>query len=415
MGSQSAALSSRNRPSDMLTPAPQKKTKSDFLKIINLPRKTLASLDTQLIFGVLDECVQQMGIVSLLHTLLRCTEALSLSLGEEVVRALKEHQRLGEMYQAVVLDGGLNQGELGEQHAKSKEVQDSFRNILRIFRVRQYTGLDLLKGLGPNTEERMESQKLRDGMCELWEVASERLLTSPAEKRERSQMMREVSLLHHENQELIDSLDKEVAMAIKHRDTEISTLTKKMHQLKSSLHRMEKGLEEFVVRTQQEAEKQSQSDKKTSEGKTACVQEEANQLRAQFKNVIAENRERELALRKKKYKEETEIENWIQKYDAEMGEKQTELEELMNIYEEEKAELTELEEHFAILDLEYSQIMEERQQAQEQREQQERDRELHSQAAIIIQAHWRGFCVRKAMKAKAKPKKGKKGKGKKGK
>lgn len=85
------------------------------------------------------------------------------------------------------------------------------------------------------------------------------------------------------------------------------------------------------------------------------------------------------------------------------------------MHEQDKTELKELEELFAVMDLEYSQIMEERREAQEKREQQEKEREMQSQAATIIQAHWRGFCVRKAMKASAKPKKGKKGKGKKGK
>lgn len=61
---------------------------------------------------------------------------------------------------------------------------------------------------------------------------------------------------------------------------------------------MEKGLEESVVRTQQDAEKQCQSEKKTSEGKIARMQQEANQLRAQFNNVISANRESELELRK---------------------------------------------------------------------------------------------------------------------
>lgn len=75
-------------------------------------------------------------------------------------------------------------------------------------------------------------------------------------------------------------------------------LKNKVDQLGSSLHQMENGLEEFVVRTQQDAEKQSQSDKKTSEGKRARLQQEANQLRAQLNNVIAANRERELELRK---------------------------------------------------------------------------------------------------------------------
>ncbi len=61
---------------------------------------------------------------------------------------------------------------------------------------------------------------------------------------------------------------------------------------------MEKGLEDFIVRTQQNAEKQSHSDRKSSEGKRARLQQEASQLRAQLNNVTAEDREGKLALRK---------------------------------------------------------------------------------------------------------------------
>ncbi|XP_016143696.1 dynein regulatory complex protein 10 isoform X1 [Sinocyclocheilus grahami] len=413
MGSKPDAVPPEDRLSDAAT-LPNK-TKADYLKTINPSRKTLSSLEAKLIFGVLDECIHQMQIVSLLPTLLSSPEALSQSLGEEVVHALKEHQRLGEKYPAMVLDASFEQSELKEQLAKlTKAVQDSFHNIMRLLRATPTTR-EVLKGVEPNTGGEMETQKLKEGLCELREIVLERLLTTPAEERERREMMLEVSLRHSANQELINSLEKEVASAIKDKDTESSTLNNKVHQLRNSLHQMEKGLEDFIVRTQQDAEKQSQSDTKTSEGKGARLQQEASQLRAQLNNVTEGDRERELALRKKKYKEETEIENWIQKYDTEIGEKQTELEEMTRMYETDMAELRALEEHSAVLDLEYSQIMEERQEAQKQREQQEREREMQSQAATVVQAHWRGFCVRKAMKANAKPKKGKKGKGKKGK
>ncbi|KAA0716651.1 IQ domain-containing protein D [Triplophysa tibetana] len=415
MASKSPVPAAEDRLSHTLAHYIPNRTRTDFLRLVSPSKKTLGSLEAKLISGVLDDCIHQLEIVSLLPTLLICPEKFSLDLGEELARALKEHHTLGERHQAITLDKSLDGSKLRKQQAESiKSVQDSFRDILRHLR-KCLTTKEILKDVEPNIEEETVSQKLRDGLCELKEVVLERLLTTSAEEQERSQVMQEVSLHHHVILELIDSLDKEVSMAIKDRDTEISMLTCTINQLKSSLDKTEKGLEEFVVRTQQEAEKQNKSDKKTSEGKRAHVQQEVDQMRAQLNAVIAQYMERERELRKKKYKEESEIETLIQKYDSEMGEKQAELDEVTQRYEEEKAELGELEEHAAVLELEYTQIMEERQQAQKKREQQERERELHSQAAVVIQAAWRGFCVRKAMKAKAKPKKGKKGKGKKGK
>ena len=81
----------------------------------------------------------------------------------------------------------------------------------------------------------------------------------------------------------------------------ISQISKKNHvikKLKSSLHQMEKLSEDFVSRTQQDAEKQSQADVKASEGKQTRLQQEFNQLTVQLNNLIIENKEAESALRK---------------------------------------------------------------------------------------------------------------------
>lgn len=45
------------------------------------------------------------------------------------------------------------------------------------------------------------------------------------------------------------------------------------------------------------------------------------------------------------------MENWIQKYDQEMGEKQDEYEEIDDVYTKEKKQLHELEERFKTLEV----------------------------------------------------------------
>lgn len=45
------------------------------------------------------------------------------------------------------------------------------------------------------------------------------------------------------------------------------------------------------------------------------------------------------------------MENWIQKYDGEMGEKQDEYEEIDEVYTKEKKQLHELEERFKTLEV----------------------------------------------------------------
>ncbi len=77
--------------------------------------------------------------------------------------------------------------------------------------------------------------------------------------------------------------------------------------------------------------------------------------------------------------------------------------------------MRELENPFSLLEVECNQIQERRQREEEKRQEEMRKLELKTKAAIFVQAWWRGYCTRKALKNKGKSKKGKKGKGKKSK
>lgn len=82
-------------------------------------------------------------------------------------------------------------------------------------------------------------------------------------------------------------------------------------------------------------------------------------------------------------------------------------------YEGELEELKEAEMHISALEAEYSHVQERRRLAEEKREEELRELELKTRAAILAQAWWRGYSIRKALKNKGKSKKAKKGKGKK--
>uniref|UniRef100_A0A8C0H9C8 Dynein regulatory complex protein 10 n=1 Tax=Chelonoidis abingdonii TaxID=106734 RepID=A0A8C0H9C8_CHEAB len=195
------------------------------------------------------------------------------------------------------------------------------------------------------------------------------------------------------------------------RESQKPLMIRAIMDLKSHLLHLEKSSESHIQRTKQEAEKLQKGELRVSQAKCAKIQQDIHQLRAQLNVLIIDNRDSELALRKKKYKVEMEIENWIQKYDADMGEKQTEFEEVDAVYTEEKAQLAELKEKYAVLEQEYSQIKEERRRSQEKKERAERELAIMVRAATHIQAFWKGYLVRSLLKSKRK----KKGKGKKSK
>ncbi|XP_002732097.1 dynein regulatory complex protein 10-like [Saccoglossus kowalevskii] len=259
----------------------------------------------------------------------------------------------------------------------------------------------------------IESNAVIGYLNELREIIFEKLLTTPHEETKKDDYLKEITVREKKNSEVIKKLEGELESANDEKDEEISKRNDVIRRLKADLHQIEKFSEEHIRRTKSEADKQQQADLRNSEGKQQRLQTDLSGLRTQLANMIAEHRETELTLRKRKYKVETEVENWIQKYDADMGERQDEYEEVDAVYTEEKAQLNELEERFKTLEEEYKTIVEERRIAQEKKEREERELQMMIKAATVIQSFWRSFRCRKQLKGKKK--KGKKGKGKSGK
>ncbi|XP_077152662.1 dynein regulatory complex protein 10 [Ranitomeya variabilis] len=401
----------------------------DSIKMLEPGRKKLTSIETQRVAAVLDETIRKLELVSLFQHAIENLDRYSVVFGSELTGALREHKRLQDNMQrrlqrveseedeSIVQWSKPNTAEGADQHfgALHQGVQSSVRNTLRVF-VTNPTACQALRSEGNVRDQ--ASQTLIHFLSELRSFLFEKLLTSPLEQNERKHYLQEITLRDHKNRNIVTALEEELNAAILDRDTEISKKNEIIRQLKINLHQLEKFSENQVKRTMQEAEKQQKSDCRASEGKIAKLQQELQQLRSQLHGAIVENREVEMSLRKKKYKVETEIENWIQTYDGDMGEKQAELEEVEGMYEEEKAQLAELKEKLAVLEVEYVQIMEERRQAQLRKEEEERELANMNRAAVVIQAHWKGYQVRRSMKPKKKKKKkGKstKGKAKKGK
>ncbi|KAK1156643.1 dynein regulatory complex protein 10 isoform X1 [Acipenser oxyrinchus oxyrinchus] len=393
------------------TPQPRTRAAKDSLKILDPASKKLSCLEAQRIASVLEECIRKAELSTLLPYCLHSLDRFGVVLGAELTGALQEHRRLGDNLQTLLERQEPRWGEMG---ALQQAIRSSLRNVLRLFQANPVACQTLRAEKGKCDPA---GQELVRGLTELRGIVFDKLLTGPAEDCERARYVQEVALQHHKNMVVVSALEADVEATIQDRDTEISKKNEMIRQLKSSLHQTEKLSDDFLKKTGQESDKQLQSDQKASEVKCGKLQQEITQLRSQLNNLITENCESELALRKRKYKVETEIENWIQKYDADMGEKQVELEQLHAVYTEEQGELKELEEHFAVLDQEYSQIMEERHLAQVKKEQEERELILMIRVTTRIQALWKGYKVRKMMKSKKKGKKGKgkKGKGKKGK
>jgi len=243
----------------------------------------------------------------------------------------------------------------------------------------------------------------------------ERLTMTQNEEEDRILYIRKANQKRKEALAQCEKVRKELQNAKEQRDLEANKRAETIRQLKSDLHQIEQFAEESARRIKSEIEKQQQSDIRNSEQKQAKLSNEIKPLKTDLQKLILEHREVELNLRGKKFRMETEVENWISKYDEFMGMQQENIEKVQSAYDEEKEQLDSLRERFALLKVDYDAIMEERRLKREEEERKRKEFEEKTYNATVIQAFFRSYKVRKMMKNKGKKGKGKgkaKGKGK---
>jgi len=380
------------------------------LKILEPVRKKLATIETQRILVTIDESIRRHEILtSVLLIILPDDDKLnelSMALGMDITTAMKSHRTLNRL-----LD------EAGDSADDSLRLQvcESCKNLLRMFAgnptATHAVRLEL-DNAELQTAEFHSALKVIESLQELRGIMLEHLLTTPTEEKDRKIYLEKVSECEKKNSAIIDKLQAQLDAAIEDKEEETSKKNEVIRRLKNDLHQIEQFSEEHIRRTKTEADKQQAADLRGSEGKQLKLTSEIEQLKDQFTRMLTEHRENEQHLRKKKFKIETEVENWISKYDVDMGEKQDEYEKIDAEYTIEKKQLSELEEKFKVLEEEYDKIMEERRIAKEEKEARELELAHQMKAAVTIQAYFRAYKVRKALKNKSK-KGGKGGKGKK--
>ncbi|XP_038618689.1 dynein regulatory complex protein 10 [Tachyglossus aculeatus] len=371
-------------------------------------RTKLTTLETKRVMAVLDEAVQKVEVATLLSYVAANLDGFRGQLGEELSQAVRIHEELagrlgGEDESPRALPSPPDPPRPGPRSLR-QELKGSTRGILRLFMARP-EGTAALRAQAHGRHP--AAQALIDHLAQLRGFVFEKLLTGPSEEREKRDFTREVARRARRNSAAILALEGELDTMVQTRNAEVEKENLADLQLKSQLQLVLKFSQTHLHRSRQDAEKLQKSALRASQGRCAKIQQDILVQRTQANTLVSENREIEGALRKKKYKLETEIENWIQKYDGEMGEKQTELEELQAIYAEEKAQLAELQEKHGVLRQEYAQITEERQVTSKKKLEEERELIIMVRAATLIQAFWKGYLIRSLLKSKRKKKKGK--------
>jgi len=378
-------------------------------------RKRLATVDAERIIAVVDLTIKKLELLAVISQ-------------EEFPRTKEELQLFPEGLANVF----LSHDDHAERYLDSKEgnsktdLKNSTRGLLRkiLGDARDVPGLLTSAAEVPDGDEGLEL--LIQSMRSLRKLLFERLLTTVDEERRRQEYLAGLIAREQESNEDIAKLQAQVQAVQDDRNAEVDKRERVIERVVKDLDAYALHGEAVARRVQKDAQKRIDKNNTAASTKIKELTVEINGQKAskddaevkeikgrevELAEKRASNKAKENDLRKRKQRAETNIDRLIDEYDASMMEKQKEIDDINDLYKNEKVQLSELQEQFKKLEVEYDVIMDERRNDRERREQAANELAKMVRGALLIQRFWRSYkACRAAKKAAKKGKGGKKGK-----
>jgi len=378
----------------------------------------LTNVEAQRIMAILEETCSKLELLSHVPPLeLPDEDQLRDELGPDVLQVLQEQTMLEQQYELVSApqhDASAydsNQA-LPDFETLDDELRHSTRVVCRMVREAPVI-VERLQDIGSgDTAISDVMRKFLGTFTELKAQTFQKLSTSVEEEKSKEDWFLEISAREEKASQTLRQLQKEIKSEKAERERQVSARNETIQKLRDELEEIKTGTINEIKALEADTKAQEEADKETFQTREAQLKDELAKLTAELTKGKEENHDTEEKERKKKVKNESEVDNWITKYDQDMLEKDTEITERRAIYEEEKKELARLEDYFNKLMLEReTQLAEERKKAEELARVQAQQATLNK-AATMMQKLWRGRIARRDLEKKRGKGKGK-GKGKK--
>jgi len=280
----------------------------------------------------------------------------------------------------------------------TEEVGESLRHICRLLRDSPDL-LDKLRTLQTKTAggaaRNPPLKVLLSVFDELRDLTYQRLVTSVEEEKSQKDFLTEITKKERKVSLEARALAQQLVETRQQREREASQRRAVLTKLKDELRDIQTQTATEAKLLEQETYLREAADMKSFQTEQVTLQDELQGLNAVLEDKTVQNKKKELVLRKKKLRIEKELENWILKYDQEMEEKETELEQLRSDYEREQKELQEVEEGYERLLREREAMLAENRRIEALALREMDTHKRQNDAATVIQHAWRGYLKRK--------------------
>lgn len=400
--------------------------------------KRLPNVDSERIIRVIKMAITKITILSHLNDIDQAWDANKL----ESEYGIKDIEATLGMHEQAII-AFQNQPDEEAHQRLSKTTQSILRHFMK-----NGKGLEQLS----QTDEENILVPLISSLEELLALLNQRLLTSVDEERARQEYFERLIKKEEEAKEAIFDLENAVADAEDVASDEIEEREVIIQKLIGELNDYEKIGKLAAKKVSKEAQRRVEKNKNSADSQLQALEielfgikneaelnalqaeidalkpkladlegEEYEAVVAQIKGIEAkmkgrrqtfldlkdEHRNKEKIARSRKQKLELHIDRVIEEYDNAMLEKQSEIDDINKLYDEEKEKLEDIEDKLRIIQDEYDAVMEQRRIERERQEALELEMQKMVKAAMVLQKFWRSYQARKELKKKQ----GKKGKG----
>ena len=316
----------------------------------------LTNVEAQRIMAILDETYAKLSLMSHVPPLRRPEryEEFVDDVGGEVAQVLDEQLLLEQQYKWVSTpaheqaDAGFDTSQaLPDFETLDDELRHSTRVVCRM--LREAPAISEKLRLMGNQPSSAAMRSYLSTFAELQQQTYAKLSTSVEEEKAKEEWFLEISAREEKASQTLRQLQKEIKAERAERDRDVSAREETIKKLRDELDHIKSATIAEESALEGESKASEEADEAAFTRKEGALSEELRRLTEELTTKRKENKDAEDALRKKKVKYESEAAQWIEKYDHDMGEKDREISQLKLIYEEEKKELTRLEEYFSKL------------------------------------------------------------------
>ncbi|CAB3988176.1 Hypothetical predicted protein [Paramuricea clavata] len=199
------------------------------------------------------------------------------------------------------------------------ELSYSVKNILRKFRsdpTATKAVLELAKDLSGMKRNFVK------GLQDLQSIVREKLLTTPVELEERKYYIGKVVQRENKILKIKEKLQIDYDQQIKIKKEEEEKQSAVINKLKETLQSLNEASSKECSKILNDASQRIKADVKNSDAKQKVFAQQFIETKKTSGDQLKQNYEEEREKRKRKFKLSTEVFNWIQKYDADMGMRQ---------------------------------------------------------------------------------------------